>query len=168
MYHHRNLWYAKYKHRWSLTFTHAARFSFVLTFILQCYHDDVYTVRMFFTAVGNYCILLWIDRCWWILTLSSFALECDGADSLCNVFAPSGVASGALSRRYGCRPVIICGGLVASLSMIAASFSEVLWHLYISLSLTGMCIFSMKFCKLKCSFHLVISKSVTFSHYCSQ
>lgn len=51
------------------------------------------------------------------------------------VFA--GVVSGALTRQIGCRPVVVCGGLLASVSMIAASFSEELWHLYITISLTG-------------------------------
>lgn len=54
--------------------------------------------------------------------------------SACSV----GIVSGALSRRFGCRPVVMCGGLLASVSMICASFATKLWHLYIAMSCTGL------------------------------
>ncbi|CAL8336553.1 unnamed protein product [Merluccius merluccius] len=48
-----------------------------------------------------------------------------------------GPLSGVLVNRFGSRPVTIAGGLMCSLSMVAASFGNSIIHLYICIGLIG-------------------------------
>ena len=51
--------------------------------------------------------------------------------------SPTGVIAGALCRRYGCRPVMIVGGLLVTISALCAALSTQLWHLYICYAVAG-------------------------------
>ncbi|XP_053340229.1 monocarboxylate transporter 2-like [Clarias gariepinus] len=48
-----------------------------------------------------------------------------------------GPVSSVLVNRYGSRPVVITGGLMCSVSMVAASFSRTITHLYICVGIIG-------------------------------
>lgn len=48
-----------------------------------------------------------------------------------------GPVSSVLVNRYGSRPVVITGGLMCSVSMVAASFSSTITHLYICIGIVG-------------------------------
>lgn len=53
----------------------------------------------------------------------------------------AGPVGSALSARYGARPVVMVGGLLAGLGLLVASFSTTVTHLYLSIGLvTGACL----------------------------
>ncbi|GAA6089374.1 monocarboxylate transporter 2 [Tachysurus ichikawai] len=49
-----------------------------------------------------------------------------------------GPVSSILVNRYGSRPVVIIGGLMAGVSMIAASFGTTIMHLYLCVGVIGV------------------------------
>ncbi|KAI5607074.1 solute carrier family 16, member 7 (monocarboxylic acid transporter 2) [Silurus asotus] len=53
------------------------------------------------------------------------------------VMYAGGPLSSVLVNRYGSRPVVITGGLMCSVSMVAASFSSTITHLYICVGIVG-------------------------------
>ncbi|XP_047665976.1 monocarboxylate transporter 2-like [Tachysurus fulvidraco] len=53
------------------------------------------------------------------------------------VMYAGGPVSSVLVNRYGSRPVVITGGLMCSVSMVAASFSSTITHLYICIGIVG-------------------------------
>uniref|UniRef100_A0A4W5KWG1 Major facilitator superfamily (MFS) profile domain-containing protein n=1 Tax=Hucho hucho TaxID=62062 RepID=A0A4W5KWG1_9TELE len=48
-----------------------------------------------------------------------------------------GPVSSILVNRYGCRPVVIIGGLMVGASMVAASFGTTIIHLYLLVGVIG-------------------------------
>uniref|UniRef100_A0A3B1IM79 Major facilitator superfamily (MFS) profile domain-containing protein n=1 Tax=Astyanax mexicanus TaxID=7994 RepID=A0A3B1IM79_ASTMX len=53
------------------------------------------------------------------------------------VMYAGGPISSILVNRYGCRPVVITGGIMCGVSMVAASFSTSITHLYICVGIVG-------------------------------
>ncbi|XP_034169905.2 monocarboxylate transporter 2 isoform X2 [Pangasianodon hypophthalmus] len=53
------------------------------------------------------------------------------------VMYAGGPVSSVLVNRYGSRPVVITGGLMCSVSMVAASFSSTITHLYFCVGIIG-------------------------------
>ncbi|TTB85600.1 Monocarboxylate transporter 2 [Bagarius yarrelli] len=53
------------------------------------------------------------------------------------VMYAGGPLSSVLVNRYGSRPVVITGGLMCSVSMVAASFSTTITHLYVCIGIVG-------------------------------
>lgn len=53
------------------------------------------------------------------------------------MFLISGPVSSILVNRYGSRPVVIAGGIMCGIAMVAASFGSTIMHLYLCIGVIG-------------------------------
>uniref|UniRef100_A0A4W5KUP5 Major facilitator superfamily (MFS) profile domain-containing protein n=1 Tax=Hucho hucho TaxID=62062 RepID=A0A4W5KUP5_9TELE len=70
-------------------------------------------------------------------TYERLSKERNGANTSELYCTERGPVSSILVNRYGCRPVVIIGGLMVGASMVAASFGTTIIHLYLLVGVIG-------------------------------